>query len=297
MKRNHPSPLRHGAATTATSGAPTAPLEAAAGAPRPQTRFLDGSNRSGTICHGDGSVMPPPASTAVVDVLSVRRPISVPASQAVICPWRSAETRYRMTRPSTSVPQRSTSPASNRRPSWRAMAGRLSPSSVARLDGRRGRIATAAMIRRRVGSASSSIPSPIRFGIAVIVAPTPSPAIDRGSIGRSGCVPGGRSRCRRGDSSAWLEPTRFGLCGRTLPARWGAVARYGRRLAGGCRLAVGCRLGVPRGRWFRLGGTISNRALWADRSGEEGCIAPRLGRPRRIQRLAGTRPATTTGDD
>ncbi len=46
MKRNHPSPLRHGAATTATSGAPTAPLEAAAGAPRPQTRFSDGSNQA-----------------------------------------------------------------------------------------------------------------------------------------------------------------------------------------------------------------------------------------------------------
>ena len=38
------------------------------------------------------------------------------------------------------------------------IAGRLSRSSAARLDGRRGPRASAAMIRRRVGSASNSIP-------------------------------------------------------------------------------------------------------------------------------------------
>lgn len=95
-----------------------------------------------------------------------RRPISVPASQAVMRPW------LRGSRVNT-IPRRSViarvdlmRPASSSRCSCRAVAGRLIPISCARLDGRRGRIAMAAISRRRVGSASSSIPGPFFFGIS-----------------------------------------------------------------------------------------------------------------------------------
>jgi hypothetical protein len=45
------------------------------------------------------------------------------------------------------------------------VAGRLRPSSAAIVEGRRARIARRAMIRRLVGSARSSIPSPRRCGM------------------------------------------------------------------------------------------------------------------------------------
>ena len=99
----------------------------------------------------------------------VGRPISVPASQAVIRPcWRHSRLN-RITRPSARDRLDRIRPASRSRWSCRVVAGRLKPMTSARSDGRRGCRARAAMIRRRTGSASSSIPAPFRLGTSLTV--------------------------------------------------------------------------------------------------------------------------------
>jgi hypothetical protein len=74
--------------------------------------------------------------------------------------------RYTRTRASIRDRLDTRIPASRRRCSWRLIAGRLSPSSAPKLDGRLGATASAATIRRLVGSARRSMPAPLRFGIS-----------------------------------------------------------------------------------------------------------------------------------
>jgi len=100
-------------------------------------------------------------------LMATGRPISVPASQAVIRPCARGSMTYRRTRPSAADRLARTRPASRSSLSCRVVAGRLRPSSVARIEGRRGTTASAAMIRRLVGSARSSMPGPFRFGMSM----------------------------------------------------------------------------------------------------------------------------------
>jgi hypothetical protein len=92
------------------------------------------------------------------------RPTFVPASHAAIGPSWPGAIWYTSDRPSTNERRRSTSPFSRSSRSCRLTAGRLRPISRAIDVGRSGRIANSAMIRRRVGSARSSIPRADRFG-------------------------------------------------------------------------------------------------------------------------------------
>jgi hypothetical protein len=115
------------------------------------------------------------------------------------------------------------SSASRRSRNWRLMAGRLSPSSAARLDGRRGRTATAAMIRRLVGSASNSIPGPFRAGISIA---------KHASSRCTGDYQPLDPHLRR-HHSAWLELPRKGCCGAPVPAGWAATARLAGSGGGG----------------------------------------------------------------
>ena len=128
---------------------------------------------------------------------AVGRPISVPASQAVMTPWRRESNAKRIARRSAIDRADWMRPASRRMCLCRAMAGRLKPNSRARLEGRRGWSASAAMIRRRVGSASSSIPAPFRRGMAVprssavaaIMPATASFTVSRRPPGRDAAIP------------------------------------------------------------------------------------------------------------
>jgi hypothetical protein len=105
-----------------------------------------------------------PGPSAHVGV--TRRPISVPASPAVTRPWLRGSMVKTIRRPSSIDRAARISSASSSRRSCLVVAGRLSPTSWARLDGLRGRTAMAAISRRRIGSASSSIPRPFLFGMA-----------------------------------------------------------------------------------------------------------------------------------
>jgi hypothetical protein len=97
---------------------------------------------------------------------AIGRPTAVPASQAVIAPcWRGL-IRYSRARRSAFERADQVRSASFNRWSWRAVAGRLRPTSVAIVDGRRARTARRAMNRRLVGSARSSMPAPLRRGMS-----------------------------------------------------------------------------------------------------------------------------------
>jgi len=75
------------------------------------------------------------------------------------------------------VPAHQTSSACCRRRSWRVMAGRLRPISLANFDGSPTPRASSETILRRVGSASRSIPTPLRLGIAAILTMATSPPL------------------------------------------------------------------------------------------------------------------------
>jgi hypothetical protein len=125
--------------------------------------------------------------------------------------------RYTRTRPSMRDRLDTRIPASRSRCSWRLIAGRLRPNSAPKLDGRLGATASAATIRRLVGSAKRSMPAPLRFGIS------------RACVRPLYCHSIG-SRTRRGS-----------LTGRELPDR-------------GQRLRI--RAGARSPRWFCLIGSI-----------------------------------------
>ena len=179
-------------------------------------------------------------------------------------------------------PRRARPPAADAAGGWSPR--RLSPISAATADGRRGRRARTAMIRRRVGSANSSIPGPFRFGISTQHAagrctgtyprstPRAPPTSRDGSAWSKRPEDGGRRCAARRDPPRRRDAFRVVRTRRTSPRPAASAARRGRRAA-------------DPARWFRLVGTTRKSTR-----GSVDAQAPRAdpARTARIPTIVGT---------